>query len=127
APCNAFVAQFVGETNFLPCRAADGRLWLGQVPLDAAAPAAAGPGWQGRLALRPDYLVRAAPGTAGPRLDCTVSDVAVHGGSFRCLAEADGIGRVIVREQGGDGRQPPQPGERVALTFDVGRAVLLDD
>lgn len=125
-PRNAFVAQFVGETNFLPCRVADGRLWVDGEPLNLAPPAGLGPTWSGRLALRPDYVERAGAGAGGPRIACTVIDVAFHGGSFRYLADAVGLGPMIMREQRREGLAPLRPGERLDLTFGVERAVFLN-
>jgi len=126
-PRNAFVAQFVGETNFLTCRVDGGRLWIGGEALDLVPPARLGPAWHGRLALRPDYVERADPGTGGPRLACSVLDVAFHGGSFRYLTEVAGLGPVIVREQRREGLPPLRPGDRAELSFDLERAVFLNE
>ena len=53
-PANRFVAEFIGESSFLPVRVLDGRVLLGQQVLRSASPpTSSGPHW---LMLRPERL-----------------------------------------------------------------------
>lgn len=119
APCNAFVAQFVGETNFLPGQIEGGRLSLGGQPVAAPPPARLGQEWAGRVALRPEHFERASERPSGPAISCVVTDVAFHGGSFRYVAEAEGYGRLVVQEQRRPDRAPLRLGERASLSFGI--------
>lgn len=125
-PRNAFVAQFVGETNFLPGSISAGRLRLGGNPVAAAPPMRLGESWSGRVALRPEHFERAAERPNGPCIDCIITDVAFHGGSFRYVAEADGYGRLVVQEQRRPDREPFQVGQRTSLSFGIEQAVFLN-
>jgi putative spermidine/putrescine transport system ATP-binding protein len=125
-PRNAFVAQFVGETNFLPGSIEAGRLSLGGNPVAAIPPARLGENWSGRVALRPEHFERAADRPNGPAIDCVITDVAFHGGSFRYVAEGEGYGRLVVQEQRRQDREPFQVGQRASLSFGIEQAVFLN-
>ena len=126
APRNAFVAQFVGETNFLPGSISGGRLSLGDHAVAMPPPARLGQAWTGKVALRPEHFERAAERPGGPVIDCTITDVAFHGGSFRYVAEAEGYGRLVVQEQRRQDREPYRLGQRASLSFGIEQAVFLN-
>jgi putative spermidine/putrescine transport system ATP-binding protein len=126
APCNAFVAQFVGETNFLPGQIDGGRLSLGGQAVAAVPPQRLGQDWTGRVALRPEHFERATERPGGPAIACVITDVAFHGGSFRYVAEAEGYGRLVVQEQRRPDRAPLRLGERASLSFGIEQAVFLN-
>lgn len=63
-PANRFVAEFIGESSFVPVRVAGGQVWLGSQPLQTAhAMGADGPRL---LMLRPERLHLAPAGAALP-------------------------------------------------------------
>ncbi len=124
-PSNAFVAQFVGETNFLSAALARGRLSFAGV--DAPAPARLPEGWRGRMALRPEHFTRVAAETGGaPTLSGWIGDIAFHGGSYRYVVETEKAGRVIVQEQRRHGSDGPVVGAPVTLKFSLERAAFLE-
>ena len=124
-PCNSFVAQFVGETNFLPCAVGDGALALGGEAVGLIPPAHLGRNWSGRVALRPEHFERAGTAAVSPLIACLITDVAFHGGSFRYVAETGNLGRLVVQEQRRQGQAPLQVGDRTNLTFGIEKAVFL--
>jgi len=64
-PRTAFVAQFVGDTNFVPAEVRGGRLVLPGFGPDRAAPAGAPDRTGVALSVRPE-AIRLSPGAAGP-------------------------------------------------------------
>jgi putative spermidine/putrescine transport system ATP-binding protein len=125
-PRNSFVAQFVGETNFVPAELREGCLVLGGRRTTLAAPARLAAGWSGRMALRPEHVGRLDSAEAGESLAGAVTDVAFHGGSYRYVVETESAGRVIVQEQRRQGHRVPVVGETVRLGFGIDRAVFLE-
>ena len=139
-PRTAFTASFVGSANLLRVRAEpDGGYRLDGATLRVApAPGRPGPapGAEATLCVRPHALRLAAPVAApaavggGPLpageqanvLQGTVTAVQWRGHTHRLLVEAYGH---ELRADVGDLKQPPQPGDTVALTFDADDAVLL--
>jgi len=124
SPRNAFVAQFVGETNFLPAELAGGRLAFAGA--DTEAPARLPEGWRGRVALRPEHFTRVSEASGAPALAGRIADVAFHGGSYRYVVETEKAGRVIVQEQRRHGGDGPVSGAPVTLGFSLERAAFLD-
>ena len=129
-PANRFVAEFVGESSFLPVQAeGDGWRWNGQpLHLGAAVPLAAGARmW---LMLRPERLRLAVGGEAGAnRIEARVTDTIYQGDSFVVQAVlADGT-RVSVRGIANAAALGvlPARGDAVALLFDERDAVLVPD
>jgi putative spermidine/putrescine transport system ATP-binding protein len=60
-PRSRFIAEFIGESQFLPVDVRDGRVWLGDTTIPVEGGAAAGSG-QRLLVLRPEKLAVLAPG-----------------------------------------------------------------
>jgi spermidine/putrescine transport system ATP-binding protein len=115
APANRFVADFIGETNFLTGRAASGTLHL------ASGETLPAPGAQGEttLAVRPEQ-VRLHPAGAPGTLAATVTDAVYMGTDTHChLALSDGT-PLVARLPATPGAAPPQRGTPVGLAFAEG-------
>jgi 2-aminoethylphosphonate transport system ATP-binding protein len=149
-PRTAFTASFVGNANLLKVTASgDGTFRLGDAALRIeGAPVELGAGVEATLCVRPHALrltapaplqaaaqasvpapvpAGGAPGAAEPAaranvLRGTVNGVQWRGHTHRLLVDAYGY---ELRADVGDLRDPPQPGDAVALTFDPQDAVLL--
>jgi ABC-type Fe3+/spermidine/putrescine transport system ATPase subunit len=104
APATGFVADFIGETNFIRRN--------GTV-----------------LAIRPEQLriTRARPGQPGA-LTGEVVTAMVIGPAIQCLIKAENGQEILVRQQrsGDGGIEALQQGERVVLTWDEDAALRLD-
>lgn len=121
APANAFVADFIGSTNLIPCR------WDGQaieVLGTRLAPAegdriAAAPGLA-QLSVRPEHVEIAAPGTGFAAEITFIRDLgeSVHFVT-RCGAQT-------ITAQVAPGARPPfGVGDAVSLSFRPGKRVVL--
>ena len=111
-PRHTFVGHFIGSPgmNFLPVRAAGGRLLLG----DAALPLPAGrslPDGEFKLGIRPEFLACVAPNSEGalPALATQVQDLGTH-----LLLTATLAGGVLKARLDRD-TAPPAPGDAVWL------------
>jgi ABC-type Fe3+/spermidine/putrescine transport system ATPase subunit len=102
SPATSFVADFIGETNFIRQN--------GSV-----------------IAVRPEQLRIARAGT-GPGLAGEVVTAMVIGPAIQCLIKADDGQEILVRQQrSGDGdAEALRQGERVVLTWDDDAALRLD-
>jgi ABC-type Fe3+/spermidine/putrescine transport system ATPase subunit len=103
SPASEFVADFIGETNFIRRN--------GSV-----------------VALRPEQL-RISRGQAGPGgLPGVVVTAMVIGPAIQCLIKADDGQEILVRRQrsGSEEENALQEGERVVLTWDEDAALRLD-
>ncbi|WP_432634912.1 ABC transporter ATP-binding protein [Albidovulum sp.] len=124
-PTNRFVADFIGETNFIRARVQGGKAIVGgevEVPLPAA-PA------QGEvtLAIRPEHLRLVAKGTAGA-LTATVGDAVYFGtDSHVHLTLGDGTGIVVRQQTDPDGREGPAPGSVLGVSFPPAAVQVLED
>jgi putative spermidine/putrescine transport system ATP-binding protein len=125
-PRNAFVAQFVGETNLLPCRITGEGLFLGDETVPRPAPAGLAPGWKGRIASRPEHFHRAGPADFAQAISCRIRDVAFHGSSVRYIAETGGLGPLCITEQRGQGVEPFAAGDDAAFVLGISKAALLE-
>ena len=113
APSSRFVADFIGETNFLTGTARDGSVRLSSGDVIALPFAASG---EVTLAVRPEQVRIAPPGEPGA-LRATVSDAVYFGTDTHChLALSDGT-PVIARMPSHPGAEPPARGQAVGLTF----------
>ena len=124
-PANEFVARFVGEINMLPASVEPGGLLLAGQTVRSAAAAGLPAGWRGQAAIRPEHLQRSVPGSTLVEIGCTILDVAFGGGSHRYVAEADGLGPIIVREQRRPGVDVLAIGQRATFGFDTRHAAFL--
>ena len=124
-PVNAFVAEFVGETNLLPARMLDGALRLGDTSQAHRPPPGIPVDWMGRIALRPEYIQRCAGSGRGAAVLCEIRDVAFHGSRVRYLAEAPGLGALTITEQRGQGLEPLAVGARAEFALALERAAVL--
>ena len=123
APCNLFVATFIGspKMNVVPCEPDGGALVLpgqGAVP----APHDARQARPARLGVRPEHIHVVPPGEghATGRVE-----VAEHLGADTFLyVNADALGLITVRTQGTDSHRT---GEPVGLAFEAGRVHFFDD
>ncbi|MEU6854840.1 ABC transporter ATP-binding protein [Actinacidiphila alni] len=132
-PRTAFTASFVGNANLLTVRAAgSGTVRLADATLrvtpygdgdgDGGGP---GEGAEATLCVRPHALRLTDHQKPSPETNLlrgTVTDVQWRGHTHRLLVVAHGH---ELRADVGDLRQPPRPGDEIALTFDAEDAVLL--
>ncbi len=120
-PCNAFVAQFIGENNRLPatithvdgegCRArlADGSL------VDALAVNIGPPGSASTLSIRPERVVIDPPPDTGNRLPATVQELIYLGDHTRVRLALAGRDDVIVKVPAGHAQAGLAPGAAVTV------------
>src|SRR5690606_22646448 len=84
-PASRFVAEFIGESSFLPLTRAGGAWTHAGQPLQLAEGEAGVPGSEALLMLRPEQLVIAAPGSGGAgynRFSAEVTDQIYQGDSL---------------------------------------------
>ncbi len=124
-PRNRFVADFIGETNFLTASVAvapstvagGGRIALG-------APAASG---TVTLAVRPEHIRLVAPDADGA-LPATVGRSVYFGtDSHVHLRLSDGAEIVVRLPAGAEGAEPPPPGSAAGLVIAPGAVQVLAD
>jgi spermidine/putrescine transport system ATP-binding protein len=131
-PINRFVADFIGETNFLgvtvesilgdraTCKMADGFV------IECDAVGAPPPGAAAHVSVRPEKMTLAAPGDDGPA--CRVERLVYLGTDTHYkVALADGA-EITVRVQNAHETSISfRPGDAAMLRFDAGAAKLLVD
>jgi len=129
-PVNHFVADFIGETNFLDVEIEavdDGRARCrapGGLTLEAEAPATARAGARVSLSIRPEKIGIAAPRDGG---EAVVERLTYLGTDTHYLVRAGGES-LLVRVQNAHGRSAHfEVGARVALSFDPDAARMLAD
>jgi ABC-type Fe3+/spermidine/putrescine transport system ATPase subunit len=105
SPATRFVADFIGETNFIRRNGAV-------------------------IAVRPEQLRIARGGSGGPRgLAGEIVTAMVIGPAIQCLVKADNGQEILVRQPRGGANgdvEALQKGERVVLTWDEDAALRLD-
>ncbi len=120
APRSAFVSDFVGETNSLPVRIAEGRIWFSETLIEAGVNRV--PDGHARLDFRPHDVVLGAD-DAGC-LPMVVTDVYRKGGEWRIEGGIGGHDRPI--EINMEASLPaPVPGERLNLRINRGKLFQL--
>ena len=116
APASRFVADFIGETNFLTGVACAGALRL---PSGETLPAPGGHSGEITLAVRPEQ-VRLHPAGEPGTLAATVTDAVYMGTDTHChLALSDGT-PLVARLPATPGLPPPERGAPVGLAFAEG-------
>ncbi len=120
-PRTRFVAEFIGETNLLTGRISGGQLRLpDETRLALADGNGAGEGDEVVVSVRPERMRVIAPGTmpepGANRLEGALRDVVYLGDHLRLQIDAAGQALVVKQPRAG---LAPQPGARVALTFDA--------
>jgi putative spermidine/putrescine transport system ATP-binding protein/mannopine transport system ATP-binding protein len=129
-PANAFVAGFVGETNFIVGMIdsdGDGMCVLrveGSEPLPVGprGPSTPAIGMAARLAIRPEHI-RLAPETASNGLPGQIQETIYGGGTVACVVRVGTAVSITAREAAGDG-PVRRPGENVRVTWRPERAKL---
>ncbi len=127
-PANRFVADFIGDSTFLPVTRRDGGVFYGDMELrhDGAVPDTP----DLHLMIRPErvLLSESGPVEGANNFAATVSDVVYQGDSFLLHARlADGR-QVVMRGavRGASAAALPQAGAPVTLTLAVADTVLID-
>ena len=124
-PTSRFVADFIGETNFLTATLDGATATLpggGRIAL--AAPGAAGPE---TLAVRPEHIRLAAPDAPGA-LPATVSHSVYFGTDSHVHLTLAGGAEVVVRlPAGAEAADPPAPGSMAGLVIAPGAVQVLVD
>ncbi|TRW96013.1 ABC transporter ATP-binding protein [Paracoccus sp. M683] len=124
-PTNRFVADFIGETNFLIARMQGGVATLpGDVALPLPGSRADG---QVTLAVRPEHVRIVSRDTAGA-LPATVSHSVYFGtDSHVHLRLADGTEVVSRQQTDAEGAASPEAGTGVGVSFPAGAVQVLED
>jgi putative spermidine/putrescine transport system ATP-binding protein/mannopine transport system ATP-binding protein len=132
APQTAFVAGFIGETNFCdatltgPAASGEsvGAILGGGVAVRATALAGLPAGARVKIALRPERIRIAPAGAAG--LPARVTEAIYAGNATTLMLEAQGGHRMRLRIPAGAGLQEPRIGETVALQWDAADARVFE-
>ena len=127
-PANRFVADFIGESAFLPVRRADGRLTAGGVEIGTTRPLPDAASLL--LMLRPERVRLIDEAAAHANVfDGVVSDLVYQGESYLLYADlADGT-EVAVRgaTRSDTYGKLPKPGEPVRMALDHADTVIIAD
>ncbi|GIU91099.1 MAG: polyamine-transporting ATPase [Acidimicrobiia bacterium] len=120
-PADYFVAQFIGEMNFIAGEVRDGRFFSPELEGVPAPDADAGPVW---LALRPEKIVlRESPGATPVELEGRVETTTFFGSLTHCYVRLPGREEPVVVTA--PGPRTFQPGATVWMTWRPEDAVLL--
>ncbi|MEO0821151.1 MAG: ABC transporter ATP-binding protein [Pseudomonadota bacterium] len=128
APANRFVADFIGETNFIESEivAVNGAATRVRLPGGSEIEAqGTGPSaGRAHVSIRPERL---SLGPEGP-VPCTVERLVYLGTDTQCVVRlADGSELVVRTQNAHDQSVPFRPGDRAALSIDPGAARVLAD
>ncbi len=124
-PASRFVASFLGKSNFLALQVvgADGDMAVcrsGDMTIHHRGKPG-GPGVEMLLALRPEKLRILADGQANlgwNTVEARVVDVSYFGSAIEMIAEAPGVGRLLVRAPASQAAAPAaQPGSKITLAW----------
>ncbi|WP_347310287.1 ABC transporter ATP-binding protein [Defluviimonas sp. SAOS-178_SWC] len=124
-PTNRFVADFIGETNFIPARIRGGAAHLaGGIEIRLDQSRAEG---EATLAVRPEHLRLVPQGMAGA-LSATVNHSVYFGtDSHVHLTLLDGTELVARQQTDPEGSGGPKPGAVVGVSFAPGAVQVLED
>ena len=128
APANRFVADFIGETNFLDVEvvATDGALWqcqLGAFFLWSQPAEGFAKGSRATVSVRPERLSVTDPGMGG--IPGVIARTVYLGTDTQHFVTLDTGDEVQARSQNHGGAEGPQAGDRVAVMIEDGAARLL--
>jgi spermidine/putrescine transport system ATP-binding protein len=125
-PVNRFVADFIGETNFLPATRKSGALVLAS----GAVIEGAGTGPEGQsvtVTVRPEQVRLMAAGDAGA-IPATVKTLVYFGTDTHChMALSDGTEVVARLQSAASGDAGLEQGQSVGLRFEPGAVQVLED
>ena len=129
-PVSRYVADFIGETNLLgggPARRLgnSARLAIAGVELEAPAADSVREGSPAWLAVRPEFIRPAAPGTSAPRLRATVVEAIFTGQVTRVFARLADGGNLTMHWPAAD--QVPTPGTLLDLTWPPERGLCVGE
>ncbi|NNF53174.1 MAG: ABC transporter ATP-binding protein [Acidimicrobiales bacterium] len=132
-PANRFVADFIGQTNFLDGTVRDSETVVLANGSAVAAPSRHTAGTKVALSLRPERIIirdrgdnEAQPGTDGRGLNGVIRDVTYMGNSLAYTVAIDWM-EVEVRTENRPSVARLNPGTNVALTWlDTGASVVAD-
>jgi spermidine/putrescine transport system ATP-binding protein len=133
APVNRFVADFIGETNFLDVvvEATDGPLWqcrLGAFSLKSQPADGFAKGSKATVSVRPERLAVTDPG-ADINMEGGIPGIVARtvylGTDTQHIVTLDTGDEVLARSQNHGGAAGPTPGDRVAVMIEDGAARLL--
>lgn len=119
-PASHFVADFIGEMNFLPGSMQAGEFVVDGVGSFAVADPAIEAAW---LGIRPEKLVIGVSDEAVNRLSGSVVDVSFYGALTHCVIEVPGLDQQVRANVSGPLRLPV--GSPVQLGWDPADAVVL--
>src|SRR5689334_22024865 len=135
-PLTPFVADFIGDMNFLDgevVEAADGGFAIAAgAGVVVRGRGQAAKGTRVRVGLRPEHIV-AAPGGSGGTANTATAEVITKmylGDQMQIVARLPGIGDVVVREQRASADpalDTIHPGDRIALSWDETSPLLLGE
>jgi putative spermidine/putrescine transport system ATP-binding protein len=127
APASHFVADFIGDSTFLPVRVTGGVAYWRDRPLRTAAPGADG---RYLLVIRPEKLAILDAGAAvdqGNRIDAVIEEIVYQGDSLRIDLRLDDGAVITVQEPSRAARIAglPGPGAAVSLLLDPADTLLV--
>ena len=131
-PDNAFVAQFIGESNRLLGKVAqiNGRTCVVEVEggkVQALAIAVEGAGSRSTLSLRPErVLIDPEPDSCPNRFEASVEELIYHGDHTRLRVRACGSDEFIIKLPNGGGRAALEVGARVTVGWRLEDCRALD-
>ncbi len=121
-PRTRFVAEFIGESNFLrgevtavedgiaTCR-------VGRHGVQAAVAPGIGPGRQVELAIRPEKIAVTRPEAGAAGVSGVVEDRIFVGQTLKLIVRVEAVGHLVVRRQTGSGSAWPRTGDPVDLRW----------
>jgi len=132
-PRDSFVANFIGESNFLTVtveRLEQDTAWcrLDGALLQCSRAGEAAAGFDARVSIRPEQVSFSADGGGGPALSGVVENLTYLGTDTQ-LGVRLGDGQMLQArvQNAGRERPPPGPGQRIRLRVNPGAARLLAD